>query len=228
MKAKMKKDRMVLSLYMELVLDGSRKGSSSKEAMNKFKTIFDWLLNGMVTEDEFYMLHGQWVNHSSIYQTDPELSANDFGEKEWIKLLSKYSDHQLDILLGILINHHNIRIKKEWKRSDEWIKAVEQLFFMLDSESQTVLSVEEIMILVLVVMGDSIKQASPEEILAQTFEFMSEAKSFKGAISLLRFKQYFHSNKLELDSIETSISILEEETWKMSPFSKKTRNGRYL
>lgn len=214
------KDNHAKSLYIEIVLDICG-GKASIESLEKFKTILDWLLGGMISEEEFDMLFLQWTKQSALTITDlreniassPQ-KRNNIIESEWNKFfMENYTDYQLDVLMGMLINFQNKDLKFQWQCTDDWLRSVEHLFFLLDDENKSVLSLEEILVLVIVIASDYARNGqsiTPEFVLNQAFEVMNDAGAYKGAITLRRFKQYFNNNSLDKKAIESSVSLLSE------------------
>ena len=215
------------ALYIEIILDVTKGVISSPQSLEGFKSIFDWMLKGMISEEEFYVLFLQWVRQlftvsSSSYDSGDLNSIRTISESDWMNFMEIYTEYQLDVLLGLLVKIQNSDLKEMWNRSEEWIKSVEHLFFLLDTDNKTLLSVEEILILLIVITSDYGDGANrtPETLLKQTFEIMKEANAYKGDITLRRFKEYFHRNCLEKETIESSVVLIEKEVADLNLINK--------
>ncbi|KAG2387281.1 hypothetical protein C9374_001613 [Naegleria lovaniensis] len=213
------------ALYVEVVLDMTKGLISSSEDLQSFQSIFEWLLNGVVNEDEFQTLMQQWVNQIINLGTTQKPKST-LTEQEWMKAIAPYSEYQLDVLLGLFVKIQNNELMAAWNVSDQWIKSVEHLFFLLDTENKTLLSVEEILILLIVISSDSEDHqlSHAEHLLKHTFEIMRECNAFTGFITLRRFKEYFHKNCMEKEIIESSVVLIERDVADLNLISKSTNH----
>ncbi|KAL9642253.1 hypothetical protein ABK040_007253 [Willaertia magna] len=212
-----------LSLYIELILDCSRK--SNIESVSKLKTIFEWIIKGVITKDEFSKLFSKWTQLQSINISDlsnfNEISK--ISEDEWNTLMKKnFNEKELTTISELLINEQNKYLMEQWNCNNEWLHMSEELFYCLDCDKLTILSIDDILILVLSLFGESERISTPELLFKKCFLSLKEAPCYNGVLTLRRFRQLLHNNKLDIETITSTISRIETNSnyWKQ-------RYGKY-
>ncbi len=96
--------------------------------------MFEWRIQGSISEADFSELYKMWNKKSY------ELLTAVMSEDEFRDILStRIKD--LDLMMGILINEQN-RVFEECGCKREWLQCVEHLFFILDSQGSSYITMD--------------------------------------------------------------------------------------
>jgi hypothetical protein len=117
--------------------------------------------------------------------------------------LEHVNEGELDLMMGLLINAYNSRLIATVSAvSPEWLVAVENLYFMLDTPGYGFLTQDEILCLYLALLGEEISGLVTATVTANISRFMLSFAVHEGIISIRRFKDYFVKSALTVPKIQ--------------------------
>jgi hypothetical protein len=198
------------ALYVDLILDGSK--YATYEEVEKFIRVLEWTIQGSISENDFSGLYKMW--HKKVADTGKPVMK----EHEFVSILKS---KDLDLMMGILINEHNRTLEDRGRKID-WLKAVENLFFILDTCGNGFITMDgtisfcatnslEIHFFIIALLGDEAIHLIPEQLMTRTHDFIKEIGPFEGIVTLKRFKEFFFRNQLDLTTIKSTVQTLESE-----------------
>jgi hypothetical protein len=149
-------------------------------------TVFKWVAFGEISEEEFYILYGKWLQAAGIVNYADTISSPDLSEDVGLQLACEaglFDPHQLEAVMLAITNYHNslalrgvlghdvhgVRIPPV---AEQWLEMAECVWSILDEDDKGYLSAENVMFLYISLRG---KVKEPPTKIREQVAFQLEA-----------------------------------------------------